>query len=84
MDFKGLCANCMQNARLQRMHTIDTKLCSHLMLQNSFRNIEQNNYRNCLDDRLELWPGILSIRVLQIFYLIFVIFSEMSIGNRGF
>ena len=26
------CTNCMQNARFQVMHTIDTKLYSHLML----------------------------------------------------
>ena len=39
----------MQNARSQWMHTIDAKLCSHLMLENSFRNIErQNNYRKPL------------------------------------
>ena len=49
----------MQNARFQLMPTIDAKLCSHLMFQNSFRNIKrQNNYRNFLDDRLELWPSI--------------------------
>ena len=39
---------------------IDAKLCSHLMFQNSFRNIDrQNNYRNVWDDRLELWPSII-------------------------
>ena len=49
----------MQKVRFQLMHTIDAKLCSHLMFQNSFRNIErQNNYRNFLDDRIELWPSI--------------------------
>ena len=53
------CANCMQNVRFQLMHMIDAKVCSHLMFQNSFRNIERrNNYRNFLDDRLELWPSI--------------------------
>ena len=31
----------------------------NLMLQNSFRNIEQQkNYRNFLGDRLEVWPSI--------------------------
>ena len=51
----------MQNARFQLMHTIDAKLCSHLMFENSFRNIErQNNYRTFLDDRLELWPSIIN------------------------
>ena len=31
------------------MHKIDVKLCSHLMFENSFRNIErQNNYRKTL------------------------------------
>ena len=49
----------MQNARFQRMHTTDAKLCSHLMFENSFRNIErQNNYHNVLDDPLELWPSM--------------------------
>ena len=52
----------MQNARFQLMHTFDVKLCSHLMFENSFRNIErQNNYRNFLDDRLELWPSIVFV-----------------------
>ena len=47
-----------QNARFQLMHTIDAKLCSYLMFQNSFRNVErQNNYHYFLDDRLELWPS---------------------------
>ena len=49
----------MQNARFQLMHTIDAKFCSHLISQNSFRNIERkNNYRKSLDDRLELWSSI--------------------------
>ena len=53
------CANCMQNARFPLMHTIDAKLCYHLMFQNSFQNIErQNIYCKFLDDRLELWPSI--------------------------
>ena len=41
------------------MQMTDAKLCSHLMFQNLFRNTErQNNYRNFLDDQLELWPSI--------------------------
>ena len=62
--FKGLClyacANCIQKARSQLIYTIDAKLCSHWMFQNSFRNTErQNNFCNFLDDRLELWPSLL-------------------------
>ena len=49
----------MQNTRFQLMHMVDAKLCFHLMVQNSFRNIErQKNYRSFLGDRLELWPSI--------------------------
>ena len=52
------CANCIMNAIFQLMHTIDAKLCSYLMFQNSFRNIQrQNNYHNFLNDRLELWSS---------------------------
>ena len=54
------CTNCMQNARFQLMCTIDAKLCSHLMFQNSFRNIEQQKNYNIFflvfGDWLELWP----------------------------
>ena len=49
----------MQIARFQLMAMIDAKLYSHLVFQNSFRNIEkQKSYRNCLGDWLELWPSI--------------------------
>ena len=65
----------MQNARFQLMHMVDAKLCSHLMFQNSFRNIErQNNSRNFLDDRLELWPSIFVLKcsLLKDFDLLYV------------
>ena len=53
----------MQNPSFHLIHTIDAKLCFRLMFQNSLRNIErQNNYRNFLDDRLELWPSIVLVK----------------------
>ena len=47
------------------MRKIDANLCSHLMLQTSFQNIEiQKHCRNFSGDRLELWPSIYDIQTL--------------------
>ena len=50
--------------QIPAMHMIDAKLCSHLMFQISFRNIDQQkNYHNFLGDQLELWPSKLTFTI---------------------